>query len=643
MHPATLVRLAPHVVKVRPRDKHAIEVGWPDKKLTPEEVETWSARGNLGLKGTSFPAIDIDIKHPKLEGLSQAVTELAREVCGDAPLRTRNGSTSRLLMYRPDEGLAYHRIGFVAPQCEGEWRIEFLAGRQQYVAHGIHPEGMPYQWDREVDPETAPVITKAKWEEFCTRARALLDLHGCTLVEDKAANITSRKALGCPEHLAPSPETVFAALRAKPNTPDNFPNRDRGTRALLPFMCAIKSALGDAADDYYEQVEEWALEYPGLAPDECHSMWRSIRDSAFGWSYIKEVVYGTQVQWDANPTPRGAFARIPYDDASGITEVQDFVEDMICEGTVVTVVGNSNVGKSFLVLDLAQHIALGWDWHGLEIDRGGVVYLAGEGQRGVSLRIAAFRQHYGWDKTAGAAFQMIGTTGKFRTDEDVTALITELNAAKEELGSLKLVVVDTLACAMDGGDENSSVDMGKTVASAKRVRDETGAAVLIVHHTGKDDTKGARGHSLLRAAVDGEFLVKRSSNTAPIELSTTKQRDMEYGKPMFFDLVSLELGANRRGKPIKSAVVVANTTACREEKPLLPALKLALDKLRELETEPGAAIVTATWRDAMDDVYKGMMIDKANTRQTKFRRALTDLERLGKIQIGPDTVAITDF
>src|SRR5690606_25718324 len=71
---------------------------------------------------------------------------------------------------------------------------------------------------------------------------------------------------------------------------------------------------------------------------------------------------------------------------------------------------------------------------------------------------------------------------------------------------LAAVAVDTVNRALGGGDENSSVDMGAFVAQAERLRVAfPGSAVLLVHHTGKDEGRGARGHSSLAAAVGGQL------------------------------------------------------------------------------------------------------------------------------------------
>ena len=101
------------------------------------------------------------------------------------------------------------------------------------------------------------------------------------------------------------------------------------------------------------------------------------------------------------------------------------------------------------------------------------------------------------------------------------------------------IIVDTLSRAMAGGDENSPVDIRRIVASADRFRSETGAHFTYVHHTGK--ARGARGHSLLRAATDTEIETSASS------MALTKQRDGELGFQIGFTLVDIDIGRDPTG------------------------------------------------------------------------------------------------
>src|SRR5207244_4185411 len=117
-----------------------------------------------------------------------------------------------------------------------------------------------------------------------------------------------------------------------------------------------------------------------------------------------------------------------------------------------------------------------------------------------------------------------------------------------------LVVIDTFARAIAGGNENDAQDVGLAVAAADRIRAETGACMGFVHHAGKDPTKGARGSSALRAATDTEILIE--GQTRQRLATVSKQRDLEGGQRMPFELVPVRIGADPDdGHDISSCVV----------------------------------------------------------------------------------------
>ena len=103
---------------------------------------------------------------------------------------------------------------------------------------------------------------------------------------------------------------------------------------------------------------------------------------------------------------------------------------------------------------------------------------------------------------------------------------------------------------MAGGDENSGKDIGAAVKVMDKIREETGAHVCLIHHCGKDEARGARGHSSLRAAIDTEIEITRPEGSIISTVRATKQRDLQAGDAMPFSLKVITIGMNRRGKPI---------------------------------------------------------------------------------------------
>lgn len=144
-----------------------------------------------------------------------------------------------------------------------------------------------------------------------------------------------------------------------------------------------------------------------------------------------------------------------------------------------------------------------------------------------------------------------------------------------------MIIIDTLACAMAGGDENSSRDMGLTISGAKALQSATGGLVILVHHTGKDASRGLRGHSSLNAALDACVEVKRHDDYRSWKL--VKSRDSEDGVQGAFLLEPVEVRIDSKGRPVNSIVVVPTDLPDEQERTNTPAhknQKLALSRLQ---------------------------------------------------------------
>ena len=119
-----------------------------------------------------------------------------------------------------------------------------------------------------------------------------------------------------------------------------------------------------------------------------------------------------------------------------------------------------------------------------------------------------------------------------------------------------LIIGDTLARLVVGANENAGEDMGVVVRNIDAIRASTGAAFLVIHHTGKDAAKGMRGWSGLRAATDTEIEVTVDEATGLRSAEITQQRDLPgKGDRIGFRLVPVRLGVNRWGNERGSCVV----------------------------------------------------------------------------------------
>lgn len=173
------------------------------------------------------------------------------------------------------------------------------------------------------------------------------------------------------------------------------------------------------------------------------------------------------------------------------------------------VYGKPASGKSFLVLDWGLRITTGTPWFdGSKPEPGPVIYTAAEGIAGLRKRIEAWEA--ATDVKAPDRFMVWPEAVNYYRGETeaIEAALTDLTDPP------CLLIVDTLARSMAGGDENTAKDMGLVIEAAERVASRFGAALLAVHHTDKQG-KAERGSSSLKGAVDVSIEVRLSRNSSP--------------------------------------------------------------------------------------------------------------------------------
>jgi hypothetical protein len=225
--------------------------------------------------------------------------------------------------------------------------------------------------------------------------------------------------------------------------------------------------------------------------------------------------------------------------------------------------GASGSGKSFLMLDIGCAVAGGeCDWFERRVTQAPVTYVCLEGEAGMGKRLQAWRQHH--KKLIPDALRFI-TQPFDLLGADVIDLSKSVIAGG---GAGGLVILDTLNRAAPGADENSSVDMGNIIAAAKKLQNLVGGLVLLVHHTGKDATKGLRGHSSLYAALDGAIEVIKTDNRR--EWSVAKSKDDITGDAHPFKLEIVTTGLDDDGDEITSCVAVPDESINNAMRHTLP-------------------------------------------------------------------------
>ncbi|EAW1172731.1 DNA primase [Salmonella enterica subsp. enterica] len=254
--------------------------------------------------------------------------------------------------------------------------------------------------------------------------------------------------------------------------------------------------------------------------------------------------------------------------SDGYDREQDYtLKSYLPANSLCSIYGPSGSYKSFLAVSWACHIAAGRKWAGKSVSGGAVMYIVGEGGIGVPRRVRA------WENVHGVKVDNLALVNRpvFPVRrEEVHEVVKAARAIQAKKGEpVQLIVIDTLARCFGGNDENDARDMGAFIEGCDTIKRETGATVLVVHHSGKDDSKGARGSSSFRAALDAEFNVRREGDGGAIILTCTKMKDAEEPRPAAFDLREAELFTDRDGEQVASLVLHDAPREPRDVDPVL--------------------------------------------------------------------------
>jgi hypothetical protein len=219
-----------------------------------------------------------------------------------------------------------------------------------------------------------------------------------------------------------------------------------------------------------------------------------------------------------NGHPTGdTFPLLTGDDLLRQPDPSWLIDGIVPASGLSVIYGPSGAGKSFLALDWALCTAAGLPWLGREVEQRRVVYIAAEGRAGFGVRYRAWLAARGLQNVERIGFLLDAVDLRDRQQVD---------RARRTLASLPerpgLLVVDTMARAMVGGDENAAKDVGEFIAAVDGLREAD--AAVVVHHTGKDRAS-ERGSSALRAAADLMAKLERDGHAGRLALSCDKAKD----------------------------------------------------------------------------------------------------------------------
>ena len=310
------------------------------------------------------------------------------------------------------------------------------------------------------------------------------------------------------------------------------------------------------------------------------------------------------------------------------------VKGVLDVGCLAETFGPTSCGKSLLGIDLGLHIAAGWDWNGHKVHQAGVLYVNAEGGAAIINRLAAFQQHHEISLD-DIAFAVVLEPTNLLDPEGVNQIIADAG----KVSDLGLIEIDTAARVMPGGDEGAEA-MSSFVAACDRLRTETMAAVNVIHHSGKDTSRGSRGSTVLPFGADTVIEVSRDATTRIATAHLNKQRDGATGPLLNFNLKVIELGTDADGDVITSCVI--EPTDRKPAKITTPKQRRALDVLNNVLVDHGKHAPDAVhypagtqtvpvdlWREHL---FKAGVLDQnASNPRVDFKRLKDKLAERGLI------------
>lgn len=192
--------------------------------------------------------------------------------------------------------------------------------------------------------------------------------------------------------------------------------------------------------------------------------------------------------------------------------------------------------KSFIMLSLASMLTHGMVLNGRKLRPGRVVYVAAEGFSMMKLRRLAWFKHHGM-KPANDGLEIINGPVDLTNSADVAAFIEDML----DIPDRAVAIFDTISACSPGQDECSSTVMSTIVGNAKMIASVCKITVVLIHHPGKDVSRGARGHSSLKGNIDFEWEVTTFGD-GMAKLEVTKQKDDACGQEYLFKAHTIDLG-----------------------------------------------------------------------------------------------------
>jgi archaellum biogenesis ATPase FlaH len=295
-------------------------------------------------------------------------------------------------------------------------------------------------------------------------------------------------------------------------------------------------------------------------------------------------------------------------ECAGLPPQEYVVKGLIGPGQIGCIFGDPGAGKSLIAPAIGYAVAQGRSTFGMRTRQGEVFYVAAEDATGMQGRVAALRM----ENDEADSFKLVtGVSDLFTVNApDLKAL---RKAVKERRP--KLVIVDTLAMAFPGMDENTSEAMGRVVAVARALA-RHGSAVILIHHGTKAEGNTPRGHSLFNGALDMALHLAAKDQSGIVRGKLRKNRNGSCDLDIAFTIGTRELGTDQDGDTITAAFADELPAGMRPACPKLTKSERGAITVLHRLLDGKSAVAESDWREAC---ISGRDVSGSDTRDNRRR------------------------
>lgn len=274
----------------------------------------------------------------------------------------------------------------------------------------------------------------------------------------------------------------------------------------------------------------------------------------------------------SNISPEGSLDDVDPDEYFDIIEGENFTDGvkpanwliggLIEENAIGILAGATGTFKTFTALHLAWSLG-SYDRHFIgypTVKTGKVLYLFGEGASGLKRRARAI------EIQQQSKFDNVIIPNRYIdiTDGDDRMMIDRLVKKHHPV----LIIYDTLN-SLAAIDNNSSREVSAMIKDLRSIQDSVKASSIIVHHVGKDESKGMEGSHAFTSNSDFVFQLNRMSakrynkleTSTPInmmsEMICAKQKEGESFSPKLIEMATVDLGFKENYGDNKQATSLA--------------------------------------------------------------------------------------